>query len=312
MKRLILRVLALGIAAAAQTAAGQANQQQQAAPSAIAQQPVPAERAQVEADAEAGDVKAQVQLGAAYLASRKYDEAAKWFSKAADQGDAGGQTALGDMYRQGLAGKHTPEENTAEAVRLFTLAARQNYGPGQAALGTAYFTGYGVAKDLTEAVRLMRAAAEQGVAGAQFVLGSLYEQGNGVPANTREAVKWYRMAAAKNSPQALNNLAWLEVTSSDGCFRDVVLGVEHAQLAVKTNGGRAAAYYDTLARAQYESGSPELAVKSESRALQLAESMAMRDALARYQKAADSGAKPPQVKVTPCNEPKPSETAEKH
>ena len=50
-------------------------------------------------------------------------EAVKWYRRAAEQGDAGAQTALGTMY---LGGKGVPEDDR-EAVKWYREAAEQGY-----------------------------------------------------------------------------------------------------------------------------------------------------------------------------------------
>lgn len=78
-----------------------------------------------------------------------YTEAMKWFRKAADQGDAGGQFILGQMYSlaQGVP------QNDAEAVKWYRLAADQGYAAAQYGLGLSYKNGEGVPQDFAEALK---------------------------------------------------------------------------------------------------------------------------------------------------------------
>jgi TPR repeat protein len=55
----------------------------------------------------------------------------------------------------------------AEAVRLYRLAADQGHAGGQYNLGDMYEHAKGVAKDMAEAARLYRLAADQGNADAR-------------------------------------------------------------------------------------------------------------------------------------------------
>ena len=54
--------------------------------------------------AEGGNAQAQRDLGAAYAkgngVKQDYDEAAKWYEKAAGQGNASAQAALGELYKR--------------------------------------------------------------------------------------------------------------------------------------------------------------------------------------------------------------------
>ena len=67
-------------------------------------------------------------------------EAYRWYRRAADQGDADAQSALGLMYKMGLG----VERSDAEACRLFRLAANQGNALAQLNLGAMYGEGRGV------------------------------------------------------------------------------------------------------------------------------------------------------------------------
>lgn len=72
------------------------------------------------------------------LTVRKNDtEAAFWFRKAADQGYANAQDALGWLYH---SGEGVPQDD-AEAVIWWRRAAEQGYADAQYNLGQAYFNG---------------------------------------------------------------------------------------------------------------------------------------------------------------------------
>ena len=123
-------------------------------------------------------------------------EAAKWYRKAAEQGDATGQVNLCRMY---LLGRGGLAKDDAEAVQWCGKAATRGYAAGQVTLGDAYLHGRGgLAKDDAEAVTWFRKAAEQDDASGQAGLGYMYEQGLGGLAKDRaEAVKLYRQAATQ-------------------------------------------------------------------------------------------------------------------
>ena len=96
-----------------------------------------------------------------------YTTAAKEFRLLAEQGDAGAQFNLGNMYDQG---KGVPQDY-AEAVRWYRLAAEQGIADAQFNLGNMYSKGEGVTQDYAEAVRWYQLSAKQGNASAQFNLG---------------------------------------------------------------------------------------------------------------------------------------------
>ncbi len=120
--------------------------------------------------AELGDAKGQYSLGVAYNegkgVTQDYALAAQWFRKAADQGLAQAQNNLGFLYQQGQG---VPQDK-AQAAEWFRKAAEQGYAQAQKNLGLAYRDGSGVAKDLTKAAQWLGKAAAQGDAEAQVAL----------------------------------------------------------------------------------------------------------------------------------------------
>ena len=123
----------------------------------------------------------------------RFAEAVDWYRLAADQGDAGGQWLLGNMYEEG---KGIPQ-SYIDAVRWYRRAAVQGYAVGQSKLGSMYEDGRGVPQDYTEAVIWYRLAADQGEVRGQWSLGRMFEQGRGVPQNYVEAYKWFALSAAQ-------------------------------------------------------------------------------------------------------------------
>ena len=95
----------------------------------------------------------------------------------AEQRDARAQTELGERYEDGRGGV---EQDYGVAVSWFTRAADQGSADAQAALGFMYLRGRGVAQDDAAGVLWSRRAAEQGNARAQNNLGWMYANGRGV------------------------------------------------------------------------------------------------------------------------------------
>jgi TPR repeat protein len=105
-------------------------------------------------------------VGESYAAGKgvaqNLQQAAQWYRKAADKGDAAGEVHLATLYRDG---------------------------------------GKGFPRDMAQAVEWYRKAAEQGDAGAQGLLGVLYSLGQGVAQNYVEAYYWLDLAAAVKGPK---------------------------------------------------------------------------------------------------------------
>jgi uncharacterized protein len=84
-----------------------------------------------------------------------YAEAAKWYRKAADAGDATAQTRLGVLCARG----HGIQKNTAEAVAWWRRAAKQGNIEAQMLLGLAYAGAQGVQKDYVQAYKWLSLVA---------------------------------------------------------------------------------------------------------------------------------------------------------
>ena len=86
--------------------------------------------------------------------------------------------------------------NFEEAVKWWRKAAEQGFAEAQYNLGQIYGRGEGVAQDYAEAVKWYRKSAEQGDADAQYALGWMYRNGNGVTQDKITAHMWYNISAS--------------------------------------------------------------------------------------------------------------------
>jgi hypothetical protein len=123
--------------------------------------------------------------------------------KAAEQGDATAQVALGEMYHKGRGVK----QDFAEAARWYRTAAEQGNADAQFNLGILYEEGQGVKQDYAEALRWYRAAAEQALPAAQSFLAGMYASGKGVTRDYVEAHMWVGLAASIASGDAQKRYA---------------------------------------------------------------------------------------------------------
>ena len=169
-----------------------------------------------------------------------YKEAAKWFTKAAEQQDEftmntrviqkcckhSAQYYLGFMYYYGQG----VEVDYDKALRFLREAVRE-FNEGYAVIGDAYREGHGVeqnygaacecyskapvayakkrlgdmyrdGKNYREALKHYQQAAEWGSADAQDCLADMYRNGQGVAKDPAEAMKWYMKAAQNGSAAA--------------------------------------------------------------------------------------------------------------
>jgi len=145
---------------------------------------------------------ASVNIGYMYYSgkgvSKDYTEAAKWFLKAAQQGDTQAQETLGRMYRDGRG----VQQDYTEAAKWFLRAAEEGDATARLDLGRMYLQGDGVPQDSKQAEKWIRKAADRDIAEAQSLLGRMYLKGDGVSQDSKKAAKWIREAAERGDTQA--------------------------------------------------------------------------------------------------------------
>lgn len=153
-----------------------------------------------------GDAEAQVSLGRLYRhglgVPQDFQEAVKWYRKAADQGNAEAQFRLGMLYE---FGRGVPRD-FVQAVKWYRKAAAHGNAKALNRLGQMYARGEGVPRDSDQAMKWYEKAAAQGDGEAQFVLGGAYGDGLGVPRDYVRAYMWFSLAAAPLTGDAQNFL----------------------------------------------------------------------------------------------------------
>ena len=125
-----------------------------------------------------------------------FDDAVKWWEKAADLNDSYACYHLGKLYKDGY-GKQKP--NYQKAADLFRRASEpeHNQVEAQYELGQMYYLGYGfVGRDFKEALRWFQSAAEAGQVNSQYNTAYQYQYGLGVEQNIDAAIEWFEKAAA--------------------------------------------------------------------------------------------------------------------
>lgn len=132
------------------------------------------------ARAAANDAESAYQMAVAYargqLINENWQEAERWYQKAANHGHAAAQFELGLEYS---SGKHRATDYV-EAAYWYRKAASQSLMKAANNLGVLYDQGYGVALDRNQAAVWFSKGAEGGDADARFNLGSMYWLGHGV------------------------------------------------------------------------------------------------------------------------------------
>jgi localization factor PodJL len=144
-----------------------------------------------------GDPTAAYEIGVRYAEGKgvasNFDEAAKWYDRAAQAGVVPAIFRLGTFYEKGLSVK----KDADIARRYYMQAAERGNAKAMHNLAVLDADGGGKGADYKDAAQWFRKAADRGVADSQFNLGILYARGIGVEQNLAESYKWFSLAAAQ-------------------------------------------------------------------------------------------------------------------
>lgn len=135
-------------------------------------------------------------------AERDWDEAERWYARAAEFGFVPARTALGEAYLS-AGGTH---RNIARAIDCFNKAAKAGHGPAAYNLGNLYYRGSdGVAPDLDKANSYFSIAAQADHPEALLAIGRMRALGEIAPADAGDAQALRKQPAGL--PQAMPGLA---------------------------------------------------------------------------------------------------------
>jgi uncharacterized protein len=152
-------------------------------------------------------------------------------TKAAEQGDAEAQVALGKIYLQGIV---AVPKDAGRAHAWFVRAASAHHPSADYFLGVMSQSGEGVAADPAAAARWFETAAQEGSPHAMFLLANAYRAGAGVPRDDGKALDLYAKAGELEHPAALQALAMayqrgeLGLEPDDAESRRYAMEAEHA------------------------------------------------------------------------------------
>lgn len=149
-----------------------------------------------------GDASAAYEIGVRHAEGRgvavNFDEAAKWYDRAAQAGVVPAMFRLGTLYEKGLG----PKKDLDTARRYYTQAAERGNAKAMHNLAVLDADGGTKGANYKSASQWFRKAADRGVADSQFNLGILYARGIGVEQNLAESFKWFSLAAAQGDTDA--------------------------------------------------------------------------------------------------------------
>lgn len=155
------------------------------------------------------------QLGRAFDAQNRYDEARRWYAKAAAAGSVGSMSNLGALYTNGQGGA----QDHAAARPWYEKAAAAGNAPAMTNLARNYENGWGVTRDPAAARTWYKKAATAGDAQAMTKLGVIYNLGQGVPRDYAAARIWFEKGAAAGDAMAMTGLGAI-YTLGQGVARD--------------------------------------------------------------------------------------------
>jgi localization factor PodJL len=151
-----------------------------------------------------GDPTAAYEVGLRFAEGKgvtaNFDEAAKWFDRAARAGIVPAIFRLGTLYEKGLAVK----KDVDIARRYYMRAAERGNAKAMHNLAVLDADGGGKGADYKSAAQWFRKAADRGVPDSQYNLGILYARGIGVEQNLAESYKWFSLAAAQGDVDSLH------------------------------------------------------------------------------------------------------------
>jgi localization factor PodJL len=150
-----------------------------------------------------GDPTAAYEVGVRYAegkgVAQSFDDAAKWYDRAAQAGVIPAAFRLGTFYEKGLSVKKDIEI----ARRYYMQAAERGNAKAMHNLAVLDADGGGKGANYKNASLWFRKAADRGVADSQFNLGILYARGIGVEQNLAESFKWFSLAAAQGDADSV-------------------------------------------------------------------------------------------------------------
>lgn len=149
-----------------------------------------------------GDPTAAYEVGVRFAegkgVAQNFDEAAKWYDRAAQARVVPAIFRLGTFYEKGLSVK----KDIDIARRYYLQAAERGNAKAMHNLAVLDADGGGNGANYKSASQWFRKAADRGVADSQFNLGILYARGIGVEQNLAESFKWFSLAAAQGDADA--------------------------------------------------------------------------------------------------------------
>lgn len=148
----------------------------------------------------------------------------------AESGNAIAQVNLASLYADGGP---CNQRDFEEAIRWYSAAAEQGDALALHSLGAMHARGKGFEQSYKEAMDWYLKAAEKGYAESQMTIAYMYQYGQGVTADKEKAIHWYRLAAEQGDETAIQQLQLLEQSGDAGAIDEALLAAYLAAPAKK-------------------------------------------------------------------------------
>lgn len=191
------------------------------------------------------DPRITFQLGRAYQAAGRDEEAARLYGEAADAGQSVAQYELALAYYDGRGVEQSPQK----AIEQLQKSAALGNGFSKYFLGIEKVNGNYIPQDYPAAYQLFQEAVDFGVPEALVELGKMEYSGQGVPEDYDKAYAYYTQAAAKDVPGGYFYVGFMDsfgVGSSDATplaaaqnmMKGLARGYADAEELIVTNSGQ--------------------------------------------------------------------------
>lgn len=137
-----------------------------------------------------------------FFDEKSFDEAFKWYEKAATSGLPAALFKLGECYENGEG----CETNPVLAAECYEKAAERGLPIAEYRIGRCYENGYGCEQSFSNAFYYYKRSAKKGYSEAIYSKGLCLWHGRGIVGNKKEAIKLIEKAAEKGSIIAQRSL----------------------------------------------------------------------------------------------------------
>ncbi|KAG6390718.1 hypothetical protein SASPL_148462 [Salvia splendens] len=166
----------------------------------------------LEYQAQKGNAGAMYKIGIFYYfglrgVRRNHAKGLRWFSKAAEKGEARSMELLGEIYARGSGGYGVEKKNYTKAKEYFDKAAENEEPCGFYSLGVMYLKGVGTKRDLKIATKYFALAANAGQPKAFYQLAKMFHTGVGLKKNLHMAIALYKLVAERGPWSSLSRWA---------------------------------------------------------------------------------------------------------